>query len=235
MIKTIQKNGKNYANINDLANWKKNPRSITKDSFERLKKQIQRLGKYKPLLITNDGIVVGGNMRIRALRALGIKTVQVTVIEFHNDGGKYYATIDGEREGDALFNSPEEGMMEYSLSDNDRAGFYDDDLLANLMPEFDINWADYAIDLHRPVTIDELIYSDTGLTDEFSLPEGDREGIQQVTFILADGQVELVKEALSDMKATEEYKIADTMGNENSNGNALYLIIKQWLNQRKIS
>ena len=36
-----------------------------------------------------------------------------------------------------------------------------------------------------------------------------------------------------DIKQTEEYKYAETMGNENSNGNALYLIIMQWAEQRK--
>jgi hypothetical protein len=232
MIKTIQKNGKTYADINSLTNWKKNPRSITKDGFDRLKKQITRLGKYKPLLITAGGVVIGGNMRLRALRALDVKTVQVTIIEFHEENGKYYATIDGEREGEALFNSPEDGMMEYSLSDNDRAGFYDDDMLANLMPQYDIDWSEYAIDLHRPVTIDEQIFSDTGLTDEFSLPEGDREGLQQVTFILADEQAELIKEALSEIKNTEDYKNLNKEENENSNGNALFLIVRQWLKNR---
>jgi hypothetical protein len=32
---------------------------------------------------------------------------------------------------------------------------------------------------------------------------------------------------------TDEYKYAETMGNENSNGNALYLIIIQWAEQKK--
>jgi hypothetical protein len=67
----------------------------------------------------------------------------------------------------------------------------------------------------------------------FSLPDGDKAPFQQMTFTLADEQAEQIKNAISDIKETEEYKYAETMGNENSNGNALYLIIMQWAEQRR--
>jgi hypothetical protein len=54
-----------------------------------------------------------------------------------------------------------------------------------------------------------------------------------MTFTLADEQAEQIKNAIDEIKHTEEYKYAETMGNENSNGNALYLIIMQWAEQRK--
>jgi len=54
-----------------------------------------------------------------------------------------------------------------------------------------------------------------------------------MTFTLADQQAEQIKDAISSIKATEEYKYCETMGNENSNGNALFLIIAQWAEQRK--
>jgi hypothetical protein len=54
-----------------------------------------------------------------------------------------------------------------------------------------------------------------------------------MTFTLADEQAEQIKNAIADIKATEEYKYCETLGNENSNGNALYLIIMQWAEQRK--
>ena len=67
----------------------------------------------------------------------------------------------------------------------------------------------------------------------FNLPDGDKAPFQQMTFTLADEQAEQIKNAIQDIKETEEYKYAETMGNENSNGNALYLIIMQWAGQRK--
>ena len=69
--------------------------------------------------------------------------------------------------------------------------------------------------------------------EDFSLKDGDKAPFQQMTFTLADEQAEQIKNAISDIKQTEEYKYAETMGNENSNGNALYLIVMQWAEQRK--
>lgn len=78
---------------------------------------------------------------------------------------------------------------------------------------------------------------ETGTKDEFgtdfTLPDGDKAPFQQMTFTLADEQAEQIKNAIADIKATEEYKYAETMGNENSNGNALYLIVASWAGQRK--
>jgi hypothetical protein len=72
-----------------------------------------------------------------------------------------------------------------------------------------------------------------GLGEDFTLPDGDKAPFQQMTFTLADEQAEQIKNAIADIKQTEEYKYAETMGNENSNGNALYLIVMQWAEQRK--
>jgi len=69
--------------------------------------------------------------------------------------------------------------------------------------------------------------------EDFNLPDGDKPPFQQMTFTLADEQAEQIKNAIADIKKTEEYKYAETMGNENSNGNALYLIVMQWAEQRK--
>lgn len=71
------------------------------------------------------------------------------------------------------------------------------------------------------------------LGEEFSLPDGDKAPFQQMTFTLADEQAEQIKNAIADIKQTEEYKYCETMGNENSNGNALYLIVMQWVEQRR--
>ena len=71
------------------------------------------------------------------------------------------------------------------------------------------------------------------LGEEFSLPDGDKAPFQQMTFTLADEQAEQIKNAIADIKKTEEYKYTETFGNENSNGNALYLIVMQWAEQRK--
>lgn len=78
-----------------------------------------------------------------------------------------------------------------------------------------------------------ILVSDNDYGTDFSLPDGDKAPFQQMTFTLADEQAEQIKNAITEIKKTEEYKYCETLGNENSNGNALYLIVMQWAEQRK--
>ena len=68
--------------------------------------------------------------------------------------------------------------------------------------------------------------------DEFSLPDQDKPKFQQITWTVADEQAEVIKAAINDIKKTDEFKYVETFGNENSNGNALYLIIQK-LNEQQ--
>lgn len=55
-----------------------NPRDIDKHRFEKLLESIQRDPKFmelRPIIVDNDGIIIAGNMRFRALQALEFKTV----------------------------------------------------------------------------------------------------------------------------------------------------------------
>lgn len=129
--------GKEFWSIDKLKLWDKNPRSITAKDFTRLKKQLQKLGAYKPLIITPDGTVIGGNMRLRALQTLGHKEAWVSIVNPKTEAEK----------------------IEIALSDNDRVGQYDEDALAELIYSFKdtISLADYKVDLKMPYGLDDLI------------------------------------------------------------------------------
>ncbi len=68
--------------------------------------------------------------------------------------------------------------------------------------------------------------------EDFELKDGDREPFQNMTFTLADEQATVIKNALSDMQQSTEFKYAEKFNNENGNGNALYLIVSAWAGQR---
>lgn len=55
-----------------------NPRVIKDDRFEKLKKSISefpKMMKLRPMIINEDNIVLGGNMRLKALKDLGFKDI----------------------------------------------------------------------------------------------------------------------------------------------------------------
>ncbi len=59
-----------YRKLNQLKEWDKNPRSINKDAFQRLKRQIVMLGIYKPSIVDQENMLLGGNMRFKAWLSL---------------------------------------------------------------------------------------------------------------------------------------------------------------------
>jgi len=126
--------------ISDIEVWKDNPRNIKTEDFERLKRQIQELGVYKPLVCIQENgkyITLGGNMRLRALRELNHSEVDVSIVEAKTEAMK----------------------IKYALSDNDRAGEYDEQKLAELVyPHLDeIRLEDFKIDMGEPISLKDVI------------------------------------------------------------------------------
>ena len=118
-----------------------------------------------------------------------------------------------------------EDERELNIRLNKSGGEWDFDILAN---QFDIeelkDWGFKEIELG--LNIDKL-------DDSFTLDDSDKSPFQQITFTLADKQAELIRDKIKEIKDTEEYNYIETFGNQNSNGNALYLLITQWGGQKK--
>jgi len=118
----------------------------------------------------------------------------------------------------------EQQEREFIVKDNVGFGEWDWDALGNEWNSVQLE--DWGMDNWQNM-------DDIETSDDFSLPDGDKAPFQQQTYTLADQQAEQIKNAIADIKKTEEYKYVETFGNENGNGNALYLIISQWAEQKK--
>ena len=184
-----------------------NPRFIKGDKFEKLVKSIRefpQMLELRPIVVNKDMIVLGGNMRLKACEEAGIDQVPIIFAD----------------------NLTEEQQKEFIIKDNSSFGEWDWDLLANEWETEQL--IDWGMDLPKEWALDP-----DELGEDFSLADGDKEPFQQMTFKLADEQAEQIKNALDDIKKLEEFKYVETFANENANGNALYLIIMQWAEQRK--
>ena len=195
-------------NSGQITNIKANPRVKNDSKYQKLLKSLSdfpEMKEIRELVVVpyeNEFVVVGGNMRLKALKELGEKEALCKVLP------------------DTF--TPEQ-INEFIIKDNLSFGDWDFELLN----DWDSGMLeDWGLDLPEWET-------DNNYGTDFSLPEGDKAPFQQMTFTLADEQAEQIKTAIADIKQTEEYKYAETMGNENSNGNALYLIVMQWAEQRK--
>ena len=187
-----------------------NPRIIKNDKFKKLVKSIQEFPemlKLRPIVVDEEMIVLGGNMRLKASKDAGLKEVWIEVAE----------------------GLTEEQKKEFIVKDNVGFGEWEWDMLGN---EWDsVQLAEWGLDVWQ--NEDDVSINEIETDDVFSLPDGEKAPFQQMTINLADEQVIKIKEAIQDIKYTEEYKYVETFGNENSNGNALYLIIMQWVELKK--
>ncbi len=191
--------------INTVKANPNNPRIIKDDKFVKLVKSINEFPQMlnlRPIVVNDDMVVLGGNMRLKACKEAGLKEIPIIKASELN----------------------EQQQKEFIVKDNVGYGEWDWSDLAN-------NWDS---DQLEEWGLDIPGFSDVeDLGENFSLPDGDKAPFQQMTFTLADEQAIQIKNAIDEIKGSEEYKYAETMGNENSNGNALYLIIMQWAEQKK--
>jgi hypothetical protein len=199
-----------YRSIAEIKSNPNNPRIIKDEKFAKLVQSIKEFPQMlekRPLVCFTDTdgklVVLGGNMRLKAAKELGLKELPILLAD----------------------DWTAEQRAEFLIKDNVGFGEWNWD---ELQSDWDVEQlTDWGLDV-LGFDLDE-----NGFNEDFSLKEGDKAPFQQMTFTLADEQATVIKNAISEIKGTDEYKYAETMGNENSNGNALYLIIASWAGQRK--
>ena len=98
--------------ISDIKTNPKNPRLIKDDKFRKLVKSIQefpQMLELRPIVVDENNIVLGGNMRLKACLEVGVKEIFIVQAE----------------------NFTEQQKDEFIVKDNVGFGEWDWDLLAN--------------------------------------------------------------------------------------------------------
>lgn len=199
MIKIIEKK------VADLVPYENNAR-INDGAVDAVANSIKEFGIKNPIIIDRDNVIVCGHTRIKACEKLGIKTVPCVVADDLTD----------------------EQIKAFRIADNSTAQIAEWDLekLQAELENIDMDMVQFGLQEQ----IEEIEKSlDNGYGEEFTLPDGDKSEICQMTFALHERQAELIKEAIKEAKDN----ITETFGNQNSNGNALYEVVRQWAEQRK--
>jgi hypothetical protein len=191
--------------LSEIKSNPNNPRIIKDDKFRKLVNSIQEFPKMLEIrpIVVNADMIVLGGNM--RLKACKEAGLKEVPIIFAAD-------------------LTEDEQKQFIIKDNVGFGEWDWDMIANEWDSQELQ--DWGFDIPGFDNVQDL-------GEDFSLPEGDKAPFQQMTFTLADEQAEQIQNAIADIKQSQEYKYAETMGNENSNGNALYLIVMQWAAQRK--
>ena len=117
----------------------------------------------------------------------------------------------------------EEQVKAFRLVDNkvSEKAEWDFNMLDAELADLDIDMTDFGFD-KLDINVDDY-------GTDFNLPDGEKNEMETMSFCLHKNQKLLIEEALELVKD----EIHETFGNENKNGNAIYEVVRQWVEQKK--
>ena len=194
-----------YVDINSIKPYENNAKLHPPEQIEQIKKSIEQFGMDDPIGIWKDEIVEGHG-RLIACKELGYTEVPIIRLDH---------LTDEERKAYTLAHNKLTMNSDFNL-----------DILQEELDNFDtIDMGEFGFDIG--------VFDSDEYGTEFELPEGDKTSLTNISFSFSQEQADYVNEMVKKMKGTPEFKDFCYDENNNSNGNALFLILKQWEEQKK--
>ena len=191
-------------NLAELTPYAGNAKKHDSTQIANVAESIKQFGFVQPIVIDRNGVIVIGHCRALAAKKLGMQEVPCVCV-------------------DDL--TPEQVNALRIVDNKSNESPWDLDILPDELAELDFSGFDFDFGLED----EGENYSPDEFSDDFTLPDGDKPEICQMTFTLHQRQKELIEYAISAVKDN----VTETFGNTNGNGNALYEVVKQWAEQRK--
>lgn len=183
-----------FKSLDELKPYENNPRNNDK-AVDSVANSIKEFGFKVPIVINADGVIIAGHTRWKASKKLGLTEVPCIIAD----------------------DLTEEQVKAFRLVDNKVGELAEWDFNALEMELANIN-----LDMAQ-FTFDVEVISPDDFGDEFTLPDGNKNEICQMTFTLHENQAMAIKDAMSKID-----DVSETFGNTNQNGNKLYEVVRQW-------
>ena len=156
--------------ISEVKTNTKNPRLIKDDKFKKLVKSIQefpQMLELRPIVVDENNIVLGGNMRLKACKEAGLKEVYIVKAD----------------------NLTEQQKDEFIVKDNVGFGEWDWDILANewdagKLDDWGLEIPNYSLGLD----INNMTDEEVDIEEEFD-PIGSASDLMKIVFIF-DNELE---------------------------------------------
>lgn len=191
--------------IEKLTMYDKNAKKHEEKDISIIKESIEKFGFNDPVGVWGENnTIVEGHGRVLAAKELGIKTIPCIRLDYLSDE---------ERRG-------------YTLAHNKTAEF----------SQWDFNILDAEIAELNNIDFEKLgfevekIDADDFTTD-FKISDNEKSEYCQMTISLHNEQKKLIENVI---KMINNDEITETFGNENKNGNAIYKVVKEWAEQKKL-
>ena len=150
--------------LSEVKNNPNNPRTLKDDKFHKLVKSIQefpQMLEIRPIVVNDDMIVLGGNMRLKACKEAGLKEVHIIKAS----------------------NLTEEQQKQFIIKDNVGFGEWDWDMLANEWDSEELeSWGLDVPNWSLGVPENEMTDEDVDIEEEFD-PIGEAKNLIKIVFI----------------------------------------------------
>ena len=214
-----------------MKKYDENPRKINKKQKKLLKESIEKYGDLSCVVhnLTDDQII-SGNQRSETVDVNNCKIELTKEYKKPTKVGTvalgFIIMKGGERLMYRQVKWDKETARKANVAANKIGGIFDNELLA----------LHYTVDELGELGFEEeeLKFFDNGDAGlNFGIKSGSKDPTQQMTFTMRDEQVQEIKAALRKAKERKDFKDIDFFGNNNKNGNAIYLIVKEWVELKK--
>ena len=132
--------------VDELKLYPGNPRTMSEDQFEALKRSLREFGLVQPLVINSQDEVIGGNQRLEALRQLGISEVEVVVVDLPASRERALNIALNKIQGEWDYRLLKEFVSDLTAEEVELTGFTTEELeelTVNLEPENEVEEDDY--------------------------------------------------------------------------------------------
>ena len=173
--------------LKDIKPNPNNPRVLRDEKFQKLKQSITEFPKMlalRPMVIDENNVVLGGNMRLRALQELGFTDVEEAWVKRSSD-------------------LTEEEKKRFIIADNVAFGEWDWDTLAN-------DWE--VVDLEAWGLEIPQFNQDINLDDFFEENNEEKEEKFKITLEYTEDDFNLVNEALKKHSGSKEQIVFKLLG-----------------------
>ena len=159
-------------NIKEIKPNPNNPRVLKDDKFKKLVQSLKdfpEMANVRPIVVNTEMIVLGGNMRLRAMQEAGWKKAPVQIVNWSI-----------------------EKQNEFIIKDNVGFGEWDWDVLANEWNESELTeWGLNIPNWDAGLDVNNMTENDIDIEEEFD-PIGVSKGLHRIIFIF-DNEDEAIK------------------------------------------
>lgn len=173
--------------------------------YKNIERSLKEFGYVDPIIINQDGTIIGGHQRCTVLQDLGETEADVIVLDLSKDDEKALNIALNKIGGEWDMQKLRDALGDLTLS------------------KLDVNTTGYSDDELQVVLGDDL------LEKEHEDPTVDR-----MAFTLSLEQYADLQQALKIIGAKYKPDQMETFDNTNKTGNKIYMVVKEWAAQKKL-